>query len=104
MKIEINTDKTLIGEDRMREYFSTQVSESLKRYQSHITRVEIHLKDENGQKDGLNDVSCTLEARLKGRKPIAVTCQADKMELALTGAVDKMETAIKTIIGRIQNH
>ena len=104
MKVEINTDKTLIGEDRMREYFSSQVRESLKRYQSYITRVTIHLKDENGNKDGLNDMSCNLEARLKGRKPIAVTCRADTVELALSGAVDKMETVVKTIVGRIKNH
>ncbi len=104
MIIQINTDKTLNGDLRMQEYFTSQVEESFKRYQAQITRVEIHLKDENGKKEGPNNVSCTLEARLRGRKPIAITSQADTMELALMNSIKKAETAIKTIVGRIQNH
>jgi ribosomal subunit interface protein len=104
MIIQINTDKTLSGHEKMQEYFNSRIKESLKRYQSHITRVEVHLKDENSNKDGLNDISCLLEARLEGRQPIVATDQADTIELALTGALTKIETAIETILGRIKNH
>ncbi|TLP72863.1 HPF/RaiA family ribosome-associated protein [Maribacter sp. ACAM166] len=103
MIIQINTDKTISGDKNMQEYFNSQVKESLERYQSHITRIEVHLKDENGKKDGLNDISCLLEARLEGRQPIVATNQADNIELALTGALTKIETAIETILGRIKN-
>lgn len=104
MIIQINTDKTLNGDDKMQKYFTAQVKESLDRYESHVTRVEVHLKDEDGNKDGFNKISCLLEARLKGRKPIAITSQADTVELALSGAISKIETAIETIVGRIQKH
>lgn len=104
MNIQINTDKTLDGHDRMQEYFTAQIKDSLKRYKDHITTVEVHLKDENGNKDGFNDKSCVLEVRLKGLKPIAITSQADTTELALSNAISKADAAIKTIRGKLGNN
>ena len=104
MTIQINTDKTLTGEKRSSDFFTTQISEALQRFESHITRIEVHLKDENGKKDGFNNISCLLEARLEGRQPIAITNQADTIDLAVTGAIDKIKNAIETILGRIQKH
>lgn len=104
MTIQINTDKTLTGEKRSSDFFTSQISEALQRFESHITRIEVHLKDENGKKDEFNHISCVLEARLEGRQPIAITNQADTIELAVTGAIDKIKNAIETILGRIQKH
>ena len=104
MIIQINTDKTLNGDNRHQEYFSAQIKEELERYESHITRVELHLKDENGEKEGVNDKTCVLEARLKGKQPIAVTSQADSIEKAVSEAIDKMKVAVNTVIGKSQNH
>ena len=104
MTILINTDNTLTGEKRTGDFFISQITEALERFESHITRIEVHLKDENGKKDGISDISCLLEARLEGRQPIAITNQANTMDLAVTGAIDKIKTAIETIIGRIQKH
>lgn len=104
MTIQINTDKTLIGEKRSNDFFTSQISEALQRFESHITRIEVHLKDENGKKDGFNDISCLLEARLEGRQPIAITNQANTIDLAVTGAIDKIKTAVETIIGKIKKN
>jgi len=104
MTIQINTDKTLTGEKRSSDFFTSQITEALKRFESHITRIEVHLKDENGKKEGFNNISCLLEARLEGRQPIAITNQADTVDLAVTGAIDKIKTAMETILGRIQKH
>ncbi|CAM3483327.1 HPF/RaiA family ribosome-associated protein [Aequorivita lipolytica] len=104
MTIQINTDKTISGEKRNEDFFTSQIEEALQRFESHITRVEVHLKDENGKKDGFNDISCLLEARLEGRQPIVVTNQADTVDLALTGAIDKMKTAVESIIGKMEKH
>ncbi|MEB8347400.1 HPF/RaiA family ribosome-associated protein [Flavobacteriaceae bacterium KMM 6898] len=104
MTIQINTDKTISGEQRSEDYFTSQIAEALQRFESHISRIEVHLKDENGKKDGINDISCLIEARLEGRQPIAVTNQADSVDLALTGAIDKIKTAVGTIIGKMQKH
>ena len=104
MTIQINTDKTISGEKRSIDFFTSQIAEALQRFESHITRIEVHLKDENGKKDGFNDVSCLIEARLEGRQPIAITNQANTIDLAVSGAIDKIKTAIETILGRIQKH
>lgn len=104
MKIQINTDKTIDGSERHMDYFSDQIAKELDRFQSHISRIEVHISDENGKKDGINDIRCLLEARLEGRKPIAVSDQADTIELAVSGAIDKLKAAVETIVGRMQNH
>jgi ribosome-associated translation inhibitor RaiA len=104
MTIQINTDKTLTGEKRSGYFFTSQIAEALQRFESHITRIEVHLKVENGKKDGFNDISCLLEARLEGRQPIAITNQASTMDIAVTGAIDKIKTSIESILGKIQKH
>ena len=104
MTIQINTDKTLTGENRSSDFFKSQIAEALERFETHITRIEVHLKDENGKKDGFNNISCLFEARLEGRQPIAITNQADTIDLAVTGAIDKIKTAIESILGKIQKH
>lgn len=103
MTIQINTDKTINGDKRQQDYFRSQIDEVLNRYESHITRIEVHIKDENGIKHGYNDISCILEARLEGRQPIAVRNQANTIEDAVSGAIDKIKTSIDTILGRVQN-
>lgn len=104
MKIQFNTDKTIEGDERNEEYFSSLISDALDRYKSNITRIEVHLKDENGNKDGFNDIQCVLEARIEGKQPIAVKCQADTTELAVTGAIDKLEISLESLFGRMQDH
>jgi ribosome-associated translation inhibitor RaiA len=104
MIIKINTDKNISGEKRSNDFFNSQISESLERYKSHITRIEVHLKDENGKKEGFNDISCLLEARLEGRKPIAIKSQADSIELAISSATEKIKTSIESILGKEKAH
>ena len=104
MTIKINTDKTLSTDKRSTDFFIALINETLQRFESHITRVEVHLKDENGNKEGFNTVSCLLEARLEGRKPIAITNQTNTIDLALNGAIIKIKNALKKILGKIQKH
>jgi len=104
MKIQFNTDKTIDGGEETQQYFTSLIDNELKRFQSNITRIEVHLSDENGKKDGMNSILCLLEARIEGKEPIAVTCQDDTIELAVSGALNKLKNSLGTIIGRMQNH
>lgn len=103
MKIQFNTDKAISGNERDQQYFSSLIAEGLKIYESHITRIEVHLSDKNGKKEELNDLRCLLETRIEGRQPLAVSCQADTVELAVSGAIDKLTASLETILGRMQN-
>jgi ribosome-associated translation inhibitor RaiA len=104
MKIQFNTDKTVSGNERNEDFFSDLIATELERYETHITRIEAHVSDQNGNKDGINDIRCLLEARLEGRQPIAVSAQADTIEQAISIALEKLKASLETILGRLQNH
>lgn len=100
MQIQINTDRHIEGRERLAEWASGVVEQALSRVSDRITRVEVHLSDENGDKSGQHDKQCVMEARLEGRQPIAVTRQAATMDQAVNGAAEKLTGAIESIIGR----
>ena len=104
MKIQINTDKNISGKEELRSKLTDLISDELNRYSEQVTRVEVHLSDENAEKKGINDIRCLLEARLKGRKPIAVSSKADSVELALDRSIDKLKKSLTTIKGRMKNY
>ena len=102
MLIQINTDKNIDGSKRMSNYFSGIIESSLHRFNEHITRVEVHLRDENSQKEGPDDKRCMLEVRVKGLQPIAVTHKAEGLDQAVIGAANKMKNALGTTIAKIR--
>jgi len=104
LKIQLNTDKNILGDERLESYLSSLIENELSRFSDHITRIEVHLSDENGQKKGANDKRCMLEARLENRQPIAVTSHADTVEKAVNDALDKLKASIETIHDRLKNH
>ena len=104
MKIQFNTDSNITESKELRDSLIALISEGLSRFSEHITRLGVHLSDENSLKEGLNDKRCLLEARLEGRQPIAVKNQANNLENAVTGAVDKLKSSLDTKIGRSKNY
>jgi ribosome-associated translation inhibitor RaiA len=69
-----------------------------------VSRVQVHLGDENSSKGGSNDKRCMIEARLDGRPPIAVTHQADTLDEAMDGAAAKLERSINSIVDRMRGY
>jgi hypothetical protein len=103
MTIQFNTDKTIDWDQRHDDHFSELIKEDLDRFSDHISRIEVHISDENGAKEGKNDIRCLLEARLEGKQPIAVSNQSDSIEAAVSGALTKIKASLKTIIERSRN-
>lgn len=104
MKILFNTDKNVTGSEDLIASSTSLISEELSRFRHQITRVEVHLSDEDGNKDGLNDKRCMVEARLAGMKPIAVTDHANTHEQAVFGAIGKLKTSLEKITGRLEKY
>lgn len=100
MKIQFNTDNHIKGRDELRAPLEETISRSLDRFSDRITRLEVHLNDENSHKGGGDDKRCMLEARLEGMRPVAVTSNGSTHRAAVSGAVDKLRNALDTIIGR----
>ena len=104
MTIQINTDNNLTIHESFRDKLHGLLSEGLNRYSENITRLEVHLSDENGNKDALNDKRCMIEARQEGRQPIAVTDIANTHDLAVSGAINKLKHSLDKIMGRMSTH
>jgi ribosome-associated translation inhibitor RaiA len=98
MTIQINTDKNIAGNEKLIAYFTTIIVDELVRVSDHITRIEIHLSDEDGNKNGQNGKRCLLEARLENRQPVAVSSHANTVEKAVNNALDKLKTSMETMI------
>jgi ribosome-associated translation inhibitor RaiA len=104
MTLQFNSDNNLRISDAFRESLTEMIESDLGRFSEHITRIEVHLSDENGGKAGDNDKRCLMEVRMEGRQPLAVTNLANNHEQAVSGAIDKLKAALDTIIGRSRNH
>lgn len=104
MQININTDRNIDGREALTRHISSEIEQALSRFNEQITRVEVHLSDENSDKKGGKDgMKCVMEARLAGRQPLAVTHQATTVEQAFSGAADKLTRLIESTIGRSGN-
>lgn len=97
MKIQFNSDKNIEGHERLETFFTGELEKDLARFEDKITRLEVHLGDENsGQKGGLNDKRCMIEARPAKLQPIAVTAHADTIEKAFFLAAEKIKKSLTT--------
>ncbi|MFH1084313.1 MAG: HPF/RaiA family ribosome-associated protein [Chloroflexota bacterium] len=105
MRVQLNTDSNIEGDSALAQQVEAVVMATLARLSERITWVEVFLTDENGdRKSGTHAMRCVMEARLTGLSPIAVTHQAQTVELAVDGAVGKLERSIETILDRLSNH
>ncbi len=100
MQVQVNTDHSIDGRDSLVARITETVESSLSRVSAHITRVEVHLTDEDGQKSGQNDKRCVMEARIEGRQPIAVTEHANTLHEAVNGAAEKLTHLVDSVLGR----
>jgi len=104
MHIQINTDSNIEGHNALTQQVETMVRETLDHFSKHITRVEVHLRDDNsGSKSGTEDKRCLLEVRLMGHQPIAVSHQDFTLEQAVDGAAKKMKRSLVSTLGRLDH-
>jgi len=104
MFIQINTDSNIEDNNEMAQQFENIIANGLERFSEQITRVEVHLSDENSDKKfGTEDKRCLIEARLAGLQPIAVSHQAATVDQAVDGAIDQMVSLIETTLGKLDS-
>jgi ribosomal subunit interface protein len=102
MIIQLNADKNLTIHEAYETQISEKLNKDLERYSDHITRLEVHLSDENGNKSGQNDKKCLLEAKMEGKSPIVTSDLGNTYDLALKGATEKLKHAIGTVVSKMQ--
>lgn len=104
MQVQVNTDDNVEGREELARRVETEVSHTLGRFSEYITRVEVHLGDEDSDKSGRNDKRCVMEARLAGRQPVAVSNHAGSLDEAFGGAAEKLKRSLESTLGRLKDH
>ena len=104
MQIQINTDRHLQGSEAREQWASGVVGAAMANFEDSVTRVEVHLSDENAGKGGDAAFRTVMEARVNGRAPIAVTHDAPSLDSAVNGAVHKLVRATEHALGRADKH
>ncbi|WP_410572285.1 HPF/RaiA family ribosome-associated protein [Amycolatopsis sp. cmx-4-61] len=102
MQIQVNTDHNVHGGERLASYVSTDLEQSLSRFGTWLTRVEVHLSEDGGA--GPEDKKCVIEARPGGKQPVAVTHHAATVDDAYAGAAHKLVRVLDSRYDRAHDH
>ena len=100
MQIQINSDHQINPSPELANRIRALIQDKLDRHSDRITRVEIHLNDQNSVKGGSRDKRCLMEARIAGLGPVDVVHEAESLQLAIDGAMEKLERAIEHKLGK----
>lgn len=83
------------------EAIRAEITAALDRFAERLTRVEVHLRDENGAKGGI-DKRCLLEARPRGLDPLTAEHHAATLGEAIAEATGKLERVLDHRFGRLE--
>lgn len=103
MTIQFDTAHSLKANEAFKAPLIEMLNEKLDRFDKDISRLEVHLSDENDHKTGVNDKRCLLEAHIAGMPHVVVTDHANSYEQAVDGAVGKLIASLHSIHER-QEH
>ena len=104
MQVQFNSDSSVMGTENVAERIEAQVREKLARFADRLTRLEIHVRDENGPKGGAGDKACTIEARPRGSRPIGVTEHAATVDDAARNAASTLTQRLERHFGKEAKH
>jgi hypothetical protein len=101
MQVQINAPNESLP-DALVELIENTVREGLAHHADRLTRVEIHLRDLNAQKGGV-DKRCLIEARPRGLDPVAADHQSEGIRDALRGALEKLQRVLEHRFGKLSS-
>ena len=104
MHVQVNTGSSVEGDQRLEEIVTAEIQDRLGRFREDVTRVEVHITDENAHKGGSDDKKCVMEARVEGMQPTTVTHNAGTVAEAITGAAQKLRRALDSSLGKRNRH
>jgi len=104
MLILVDTDHNIEGSEQFSRHIEASVRSALHRYADRITRVDVHLSDENGGKSGNADKRCLMETSPAGHQPLTVSDDGTTLQGAFDGAAKKMAHLLESTLGRLHHH
>lgn len=100
MHVQFNSDNQTDGDTDLAERVEGIARGRLSRIERHLTRMEIHVGDAKGPREGASDKRCAVEVRPAGMAPITASDQAGTIEEAVAGAAEKVLAAYDREIGK----
>jgi ribosome-associated translation inhibitor RaiA len=100
MNIQVNSDRTIDVDANLTARVKEDATRILNRFETKLTRVEIHLSDIDNQKSGRADKRCLIEVRPAGDKPLTASATTATTESAVDQALRKMQRSLTTFFGR----
>ncbi|EDL49225.1 HPF/RaiA family ribosome-associated protein [Erythrobacter sp. SD-21] len=104
MQVQFNSDSSVMGTENVATRIEARVREKLARFEDRLTRLEIHVRDENGAKGGADDKACTIEARPTGGAPVGVTGHAATVDDAANKAANTLAQRLTRHFGKENRH
>ena len=102
MAVFLRTDNHVEGGARLTQFVESVAEAAVEHVKDQVTRVDVYLGDENSAaKSSDNEIRCSMEARIGGLKPFAVTHHAGSIDDAVRGAADKLQASIDSTMGKI---
>lgn len=102
MLIQFNSNNIPVSQE-LEASLSGFVSKALKRFTNRITRIEVHLEDENSHKGGKNDKRCSIELKAGNLEPIIVTSKSDNIVQAVREAANKSKSSLERTLGKLND-
>ncbi len=102
MQVIINSDNQVDLDEDFIQHWQSEISSSLqKRFSDWITRVEVHLTDENSKsKAGIDDIRCLIEARPADRQPVSIEVRGASAEHALSDGIQTLSRRLGTLVDK----
>jgi ribosome-associated translation inhibitor RaiA len=100
MQFQFNSDNHVHGSEALAARVEQIARARLSRVEARITRVEVHVGDENGARNVGADKRCSVEIRPTGMDPITASQTASSIETAVVGATDKVLAAFDRQVGK----
>ena len=103
MQIIINSNNQVPMNQDSIEQYQSEVAASLERFNDRITRIEVHLTDENSlAKGGVDDIRCLMEARPASQQPVSVEVRAASVEQAIREGTNTLKRRMNTMFEKSQ--
>lgn len=100
MEFQFNSDSSVMGTENVAERIEEQLRHKLSRFSDRLTRLEVHVGDENARKGGGDDKRCMIEARPRGGDPVSATAHSDTVDNAARDAAGKLTTLLERHFGK----
>jgi ribosome-associated translation inhibitor RaiA len=102
MQINVNTDRTIDKHQGLDEHVGSVIQSTIGRFADQVNRVDVHLSNENKEKQADGGNYCMMEARVTGYHPVVVHDHALNLHQAVSNAGSKLARALDSALGRLQ--